>query len=263
MSEPERGTLVDLARRSAHGAGDVLLEHLDGPLSGVESKSTRTDLVSDADRAAERVIVETISGARPDDEIVAEEGGGKQGTSGLRWLVDPLDGTTNFLWRLPHWAVSVAVFDDDGPLAAVVYDPSRGETFSASRAGGAHDGLGPLRVRAEASLSEALVGTGFNYAADERARQAGRLARMIPEVRDVRRHGAAALDLAWVAAGRLDAFFETGLAPWDWAAGALLIREAGGALEVLPARDGSPECVVASSRALMPQLRALVSGAYR
>jgi myo-inositol-1(or 4)-monophosphatase len=263
VSASDRDALVDLARRSAHRAGDLLLDHFHGPSSGVESKSTRTDLVSDADRAAERAIVEAIAAERPDDAIVAEEGGGRAGTSGVRWLVDPLDGTTNFLWRVPQWAVSIAARDEHGPLVAVVYDPPRGETFSASRAGGARNGSGPLRVRSEASLGEALIGTGFNYSADERARQADRLMRMLPQLRDLRRCGSAALDLAWVAAGRLDAFFETGLAPWDWAAGELLIREAGGEVEVLPARDGSPECVIGSSRALMPALRSLVSAAYR
>lgn len=260
-TEPE--ALLELARRAAHGAGAVLVERFHGPLSGVESKSTRTDLVSDADRAAEQVILEMLAAARPDDAIMAEEGGSTRGTSGVRWAVDPLDGTINYLWRLPYWAVSIAAHDDAGALAAVVYDPSRRETFVASRGGGARDDNGTLNVRTESSLDEALIGTGFSYSAEERARQAERLNHVLPRVRDVRRFGAAALDLAWVAAGRLDGFFEAGLAPWDWAAGDLLVREAGGRIEVLPARDDGSECVIGSSAALMPELRTLVAAVHR
>jgi len=258
MTAPSPTDLVEIALRAAHDAGGSLLEHFRGPWSGVEAKSTRTDLVSDADRQAEQIVLETILDSRPDDAIVAEEGGGKEGTSGIRWVVDPLDGTTNFLWGIPQWAVSIAASDDDGPLAAVVFDPPRDETFSATRGGGARDGSESLRVRSEVALDQALIGTGFNYSADERARQGLRLVPILSQVRDVRRNGAAALDLAWVAAGRIDAFFETGLEQWDWAAGALLIREAGGAVEVLPVRDGSPPCVVGCSAALMPKFRRLI-----
>jgi myo-inositol-1(or 4)-monophosphatase len=262
VSDAAAEDLLALAMRAAAEAGGVLLERFGGPSSGVDTKSTRTDLVSDADRAAERAIVQTISTARPDDAILAEESGRRDGASPVRWVVDPLDGTTNYLWGLPQWSVSIAAFDEHGPAAGVVFDPPRDEMFAAARGSGARDARGALRVRSGAQLAEALVGTGFNYSSAERARQADRLAAILPEVRDIRRHGSAALDLAWVAAGRLDAFFETGLERWDYAAGALLVTEAGGEVRVLPPRDGSPECVVAGPPPLMASLISLIEGSY-
>ena len=245
--------LLDLARAAAHAAGALLLERFGDPASGVVAKSSRTDLVSDSDRDAEALVVGMIASARPDDAIVAEEGGGGSGASGVTWLVDPLDGTINYLWGVPQWCVSVAAQDAGGGLVGVVHDPCRGETFTALRGEGAHrDGVA-LSVRRGAPLGEALVATGFSYRADERARQAARLTRVLPAVRDVRRLGAAALDLAWVAAGRIDGYFETGLNPWDRAAGELLVREAGGVVEELPGAG-----VVAAEPGLIGALRALV-----
>ena len=263
MSAPSAQELLDLARHAAHDAGDVLLARFDGPSSGVEAKSSRTDLVSDADREAERAIIERISATRPHDAILAEEGGGGDGAGGIRWVIDPLDGTTNYLWRIPHWAVSVAAEDHDGPLVGVVFDPSRDEMFVATRGGGAFCGDARLQTRAVTGLAQALIGTGFNYSATERTRQGPRLASLLPHVRDIRRYGAAALDLAWVAAGRLDAYFETGLEEWDWKAGALLVQEAGGEIVMLPGRGGSPECTIAASQALMSEFCPLVEKLHR
>jgi len=253
--------LTEVAGRAARAAAAVLMERFADAASGVASKSSRTDLVSDADRAAERAVLAVLAEERPDDAIVAEEGGGAAGSSGLRWVVDPLDGTINYLWGLPFWAVSVAVEDDAGALAAVVLDPLRDELFEAARSRGAHLGERRLAVREGDDPAEALTGTGFSYSADQRALQAARLATTLPRLRDVRRFGAAALDLAWVAAGRLDAFFETGLAPWDWAAGALLVREAGGVVRELTPRDGSPACVVAAGPGLIGPLVSVIDGA--
>jgi myo-inositol-1(or 4)-monophosphatase len=232
--------LLDIAERVARAGGAELLARFRGPAAGVVSKSTPTDLVSAADHAAEHAIVSILRSERPRDAIVAEEGAGVEGDSGLRWLVDPLDGTTNYLWGIPQWCVSVAARDDAGGVVAVVHDPLREETFRARRGGGAWLDGTRLAVRRETPLAEALVGTGFNYSHEERARQADRLTALLPRVRDLRRFGAAALDLAWVAAGRIDAYFESGLAPWDWAAGELLVTEAGGIVRELPGGAGPP-----------------------
>jgi myo-inositol-1(or 4)-monophosphatase len=193
-------------------------------------------MVSDADRAAEEAISGLLRAERPDDGLLGEEGLSAGGSSGRRWVVDPLDGTTNYLYRYRAWCVSVALEDDDGGLAGVVHDPLSNETFRAARGEGAFVGDVPIRVRDSDDLSRALVATGFGYDPAVRAGQAELLRRVLPRVRDVRRAGAAALDLCHVAAGRLDGYYERGVKPWDWAAGALIVSEAGG--RVLPLRGG-------------------------
>ncbi len=253
--------LRELAVRAAHAGGTLLAERFGSTQSGVVSKSTRTDLVSDADRDAEVLILTMIGNARPDDSIQAEEGGSASGTTGVRWIVDPLDGTINFLWGHPHWSVSIAAVDESGDLVGVVYDPGRRETFVSERNQGASLDGQPLRRSTATDLAEALVGTGFAYDPDERARQAAALASVVPVVRDIRRAGSAALDLAWVAAGRLDAFFETGLSPWDWAAGAALVREAGGTAEVITRGPGRPDLFLAARPGLHEPLMTLLISA--
>jgi myo-inositol-1(or 4)-monophosphatase len=220
--------LLATATAAARAAGAVLLEHARSAAKGVGSKSTRTDPVSDADRAADALLTARLRAAFPDDGIVSEESERVAGSSGRTWYVDPLDGTVNYLYRIPHWSVSVACADPDGGLAGVVYDPLRDELFSAIRGGGAFLGQRRLATSDVSDPGLALVATGFSYAASERAAQAGVLARVAGSVRDIRRSGSAALDLAWVAAGRLDAYFEVSRSAWDTAAGALLVREAGG-----------------------------------
>ena len=258
---PAMTDLLHLAARAARAAGDLLLERSGGPASGVASKTSRTDLVSDTDRAAEALIVGMIRAERPDDAIVGEEGADAPGSGEVRWLVDPLDGTINYLWGIPQWSVSLAALDREGPLAGVVHDPSRGETFTAARGGGARLGERTLRVGPGAPLDEALVGTGFSYRAAERARQAALLQEILPAVRDVRRFGSAAIDLAWVACGRLDGYYERGLNPWDWAAGRLIVSEAGGVVQELPATAEEPLGCIAAPPALIGPLRALVDRA--
>ncbi len=226
----------------------------------MRTKSTTTDLVSDADDDAEELIVRRIRATRPEDAVIAEEGSvGGSGASGIRWLVDPLDGTINFLYGIPHWSVSVACADAEGVVAGVVYDPLRDELFHAERSGGAWLGGRRLAVTTLADLALALVATGFSYAAEERSAQAAFYAGIAGSVRDVRRAGSAALDLAWVAAGRLDAYFELLRAPWDSAAGSLLVREAGGLVtEIVEAtRPGGPN-FVASGPGIHAALTALV-----
>jgi myo-inositol-1(or 4)-monophosphatase len=252
--DPER--LLALADRAARAAGAELRARAGRP-EGVGSKSTRTDLVSDADRAAEEAILATIRAARPDDAVLAEEGGAAAGGSGLRWVVDPLDGTVNYLWGIPHYAVSIAVADAHGPLVGLVHDPCRDESFHALRGRGAwHAGV-RLRVNRPTGLDDAIVATGFNYSSDERRRQADPLTRVLPAVRDLRRFGAAALDLAWLAAGRVDAYLERGLQEWDWAAGALLVEEAGGGVTLLAAAGPRPAGVAAAHPSLLAPLCAL------
>jgi fructose-1,6-bisphosphatase/inositol monophosphatase family enzyme len=219
-------------------------------------KSSPTDHVTAADRASERLIVEGIRRARPDDAILGEEGASQAGTSGLRWVIDPLDGTTNLLYGLPAYAVSIAVERAGRPVVGVVVDAARSETFTATLGGGAWmDGarLGCGRVD---DLGLALVGTGFSYEAARRGHQGAVVAGLLPRVRDLRRVGAAALDLCWVACGRLDAFYEGGLQPWDRAAGALVAREAGAEVTDLAGGDPSGELTVAANPALAGSLRA-------
>jgi myo-inositol-1(or 4)-monophosphatase len=253
--------LLELALGAARDAGALLLDRFGGPASGVESKSSSTDMVSDADRAAERLLVERISAARPDDGLVGEEGGHVAGSSGLRWVVDPLDGTTNYLFGYPVWSVSIACEDAAGGVVAVVHDPSRGETFAAARGAGATLNGRPVGVRPPRGLDRALVGTGFAYAPDDREFQARVLTHLLPRVRDIRRGGSAALDLAWVACGRLDGFYEWGIKHWDRAAGMLLVAEAGGRVSVFDPDGGLEPCVVAAAATQHEPLRRLVTDA--
>jgi myo-inositol-1(or 4)-monophosphatase len=249
---------LELAERAARAAGEVLLSYYGRPPEGVSAKSSATDLVSDADREAERVVRELLEAERPDDGLVAEEGSAASGASGRRWVVDPLDGTINFLYGFPAWAVSVALEDADGVALGVVYSPIHRETFRAVRGEGAFLGDRRLRVRPPRRLDQALVATGFSYEPARRAVQADVVRALLPRARDIRRAGAAALDLAWLAAGRVDAFFERGLQHWDWAAGRLLVQEAGGAVAWL---DGDwPGLIAASDGDLLAELRGFVDG---
>jgi myo-inositol-1(or 4)-monophosphatase len=209
-------------------------------------------MVSDADRAAEDAISQLLRAERPDDGLLGEEGLSAGGSSGRRWVVDPLDGTTNYLYRYSAWAVSVALEDSEGALVGVVHDPLNGETFAAERAAGAVLNGAPIQVRDLDDLGRALVATGFGYDPDVRRGQAEVLLRVLPRVRDVRRAGAAALDLCHVAAGRLDGYYERGINHWDHAAGALIVREAGGA--VLPLAGGRFGLAAASSESLARDL---------
>jgi myo-inositol-1(or 4)-monophosphatase len=227
-----------------------------GRASGISQKSSDTDLVSDADREAERTIKELLAAERPDDGLLAEEGSRSASESGRRWVVDPLDGTVNFLYGIPQWAVSVALEDAGGGRVAVVHDPMHGETFTAVRGEGAKLNGQPALVSECDRLDLALVATGFSYEEERRVAQAAVAERVLPRVRDIRRAGAAALDLAWVACGRHDGFWERGIKHWDWAAARLIVAEAGGEVEEL---DGDPAGLVAATPALMAGLKELVA----
>jgi myo-inositol-1(or 4)-monophosphatase len=250
--------LLLLAESIAREAGALLREAFRGPELRVSAKSTPTDLVSEADHAAEHLIRERIAATRPDDGVLGEEGGDVAGTSGIRWVVDPLDGTVNFLFGVPQWAVSIAAEDASGALVGVVYDAERDELFSAARGGEATLDGRPIVGSAKTDLATALVGTGFGYDSEVRRAQAAVVARVLPEVRDVRRFGAAAIDLAWTACGRLDAYYEHGLNPWDLAAGGLICECAGLVVRPLePVGPSAPGVVVGPSTlvdALTPHL---------
>jgi myo-inositol-1(or 4)-monophosphatase len=253
------GELRAIAAEAARAAGTLLRERFEaGAEQALRTKSTPTDLVSQADLTAEAAIRDVLAAHRPDDAVLAEEGGEATGATGLRWVVDPLDGTINFLLGVPLWCVSVAVQDAAGTVAGVVFDPMAEELFAADRDGPATLDSVPLRGSAKAELAAAVVGTGFAYEAEVRRRQGELVARVLPRVANLRRTGSAALDLAWTAAGRLDAFYEHALNPWDSAAGAHICDRAGLVVQDLAAADGLPAGVLAAPTAFAGDLQALL-----
>jgi myo-inositol-1(or 4)-monophosphatase len=219
--------LAALAREVAMEAGALLREGQQRDRTTVETKSTGTDMVTEIDRASEALIARLLREARPGDGMLGEEGTSTESTTGVRWIADPLDGTTNYLYGFPAFGVSIAAESGGRLVAGAVHDPTHGETFVAWLGGGATCNGRRLAVTGPPSLATALVGTGFSYDRERRRLQAALLPRVLPAVRDIRRAGAAALDLCWVALGRLDAYYEWGLAPWDWAAGSVIASEAG------------------------------------
>jgi myo-inositol-1(or 4)-monophosphatase len=260
MSPEQERQLLEVARDAAEAAAAELRRRFGGHAHGVRSKSTPTDLVSDADLAAESAIRSILAERRPGDSILAEEGGESDGGE-IRWVVDPLDGTINYLFGIPAYAVSVACEDAAGTVAGVVLDPSRDERFEATRSGAAtlNDEAFSAPSRAD-GLAVAMVATGFGYDAKVRARQAEVVMRVLPRVRDIRRVGAAALDLCWCACGRFDAYYERGLNPWDVAAGGLIARRAGLEVRDLPATADEPAGTVAAPASLIDELVALIVG---
>ena len=259
--------LLQVAIDAARMAGALLLERVrDGAERKVASKSTPTDLVSEADLASERAIRGLLAEQRPQDGFVGEEGGrSEQGESGLSWVVDPLDGTVNFLFGIPQWCVSVAVRDGEGTVAGAVYDPNRDELFTATRESRAKlmapAGVVELtRPAREEDLATAMVATGLAYDANVRRAQAKVLERLAPCVRDIRRFGSAALDLTWTAAGRYDAYFERSVKQWDIAAGALICRRAGLEVLELPVHENLPWGILVAAPTLAEPLLELVAG---
>lgn len=228
---PDLDDLTAVALEAARAAEAVLRQ---GHASDIDTKISPTDMVSDVDRRAESEATRVLSSRRPDDEIMAEEGTSLAGSSGVRWVVDPLDGTTNYLFGIPQFSVSIAAEIDDKPLVGVVVDPSRNETWVAAAGQGALLNGERCQVPSgRSTLDTALVATGFGYRKERRSWQASVLTKVLPAVRDIRRFGSAALDLCWIGGGRFDAYYEWGLNPWDFAAGALVAAEAGAVVEVL------------------------------
>ena len=245
-----------MAVELAHAAGKILLEGQQRARTLIETKSTRTDMVTEMDKASEALITNAIRQRRPYDGLLGEEGTAAPGTTGVNWLVDPVDGTTNYLYEFPSWAVSIAAELDGQPIVGVVHDPVHGETFTAAAGKGARMNDQPLHVAGAPDLATALVGTGFSYDAVNRRRQAEELAFVLPSVRDIRRAGSAATDMCWVAAGRLDAYYEKGVQPWDVAAGIVICREAGALVDRLD--DGT---IVAAPPHLFEPLKTLLNAA--
>jgi len=250
--------LVNLAARVAREAGDLVAHgRRSGDLDS-RSKSTATDMVTKWDSASEALIVASLRAARPHDGIVGEEGSRVAGDSGLDWYVDPIDGTTNFMYGLGGYAVSIAVADEIGPVAAAVFLPATRELFTAARGRGAFLGAAPIRCSSADLLSTSLVATGFSYDAARREVQGRRAGALLPHVRDVRRLGAAAVDLCHVACGRVDAYFEEHLQSWDLAAGLLIATEAGALASDFAGGTVRPEQTVVSApgihRALLAHL---------
>ena len=249
--------MLNIAVRAARRAGSVINRAaLDGGALEVKSKHAR-DYVTQVDRAAEQAIIEVVRKAYPDHGFLAEESGAAGGRAQYRWIIDPLDGTTNFIHGFPQYCVSVAVQQGDALAHAVVYDPARNELFTASKGSGAYLNDRRIRVSKCARLQDALVGTGFPFKELTRVEPyLKQLKRLMSDASGVRRAGAAALDLAYVACGRLDAFWELGLSPWDIAAGALLIQEAGGLVGDLNGDSGFLENgdVCAATPKLFPAL---------
>jgi myo-inositol-1(or 4)-monophosphatase len=239
------GELLDLARSVALEAAALVRERREAGVEVADTKSSPVDVVTEADRAAEQLIYSRLTEARPGDGFLGEEGASAASDSGVTWVVDPIDGTVNFLYDLPQYAVSIAASRDDEVVAGVVVNVASGEVFGATRGGGAFVDGRPLRVRGVVPLDQRLVATGFNYVREVRTLQAAAVGRMLGSVRDVRRLGSAALDLCALAAGRLDAYVEEGLNAWDLAAGGLVASEAGARVESLEGVGGTT-CVVAA-----------------
>nr|WP_223208061.1 inositol monophosphatase family protein [Actinopolyspora erythraea] len=254
-----RATSVTVAREAAELALTMRSEI--ATTGVVATKSTETDVVTAADRAVEKLIRERLSELRPDEPVLGEEEGGAAAEDGLRWVVDPIDGTVNYLYGYPNYAVSIAVQLDGASLAGAVVEPCSGRVWSAAAGQGAELDGRPLRVSDSGRLDLALLGTGFSYLRQRRIRQASLLRELLGEIRDIRRGGAASLELCAVAAGWLDGYYEHGLSRWDWAAGALIAAEAGARLR-LPGEgttDGlGDEAILCASPGIADELTAVL-----
>ncbi|MFC6085154.1 inositol monophosphatase family protein [Sphaerisporangium aureirubrum] len=253
------GLAADIARE----AGDMLLAKRTGRPEAVQTKSSQTDVVTALDRASEELIRERIRAARPDDAVLGEEGG-ETGAGRVRWIVDPIDGTVNFMYGLPDWAVSVAVEVDGEIVAGVVNVPPRGELYAARKGGGAEllrAGAPPERLACTTgvSLPQALIATGFGYQPGRRAVQGEVVAKVLPRVRDIRRGGSAAVDLCSVAAGRVDGYYERGPMYWDFAAGGLIATEAGARIGGLHGKPGNTGLTLCAAPGLFEELHDLLA----
>jgi myo-inositol-1(or 4)-monophosphatase len=261
--------LLDLALRAARAAAALVRERAEGGVTVAATKSSDVDVVTRADTDSEALIRATILAERPDDAVLGEEGDDIAGTTGVRWIVDPIDGTVNFLYGLPEYAISIAA-EVDGPggpgiVAGVVLNAATGVEHTAHRSADGvvarRDGQ-PVGVRGPAPLAQRLVITGFGYDARMRERQAQGLVRLLPRVRDIRRHGSCALELCHLADGQADGYFEVGVNLWDYAAGALVAEGAGARVEVLPGMAGRPLVVAAPEHGFEELRDAVLEAGY-
>lgn len=256
VASVELDSLYTLARELGAEAAHLIRTGRESAVLDVDTKSDPTDVVTAMDRACERLLRERIAAARPDDGVHGEEHDEHPGTSGVRWIIDPIDGTVNYLYGLNHCCVSIAV-EIDGELVVGVVTKPTGEQFHARRGGGAYVDDRPLRAGHPPRVGLALVATGFGYLTERRCQQGQVVAALLPQVRDIRRLGSAALDLCNVAAGKVDAYYEWGTHIWDWAAGAVICREAG-ALVRLPQDDEG--LVIASAPTIGEELGEILDG---
>lgn len=260
VTDVDSADLLALAKDAALAAASLLTERRPpGELEVTATKSSATDIVTVMDQAAERLLVEHIGSARPDDGFLGEEGADVAGTSGVTWVLDPIDGTVNYLYGIPGYGVSVGARLGAEVVAGVVVNPATGEVWSARRGHGAFLDGQQVRVNPAPDLAMALVATGFGYDPGRRARQAEVLRAVIPRIRDIRRAGAASLDLCAVACGRVDGYFERGLKPWDLAAGGLIAAEAGARVGGLGGRPAGEDLVLAAPPGLFEPLEKILS----
>ena len=272
IPEPLLRELEELAVTAATAAGRFIVDERPRGMGVLDTKSSVNDIVTVMDQDSELLLRRMLLGARPDDAVLGEEDGASAGTSGITWVIDPIDGTVNYLYGIPAYCVSVAaVIGDAGtpgqwqPVAGAIYNPTTGEVFHARRAGGAYVLTGDedtaIRVNAVDILLQSLVATGFGYVPEVRARQGEVLRAMLPDIRDIRRAGSAALDLCAVACGRVDAYYESGLNPWDLAAGWIIALEAGALVTGLNGIPPGQAAVVAAGpgihASLLSRLEAL------
>nr|WP_196789781.1 inositol monophosphatase family protein [Streptomyces caniscabiei] len=250
-----KAELLEIALDAARRAGDFLRDGRPADLGVAATKSSAVDVVTEMDIASEKLITGLLAERRPHDGVLGEEGASVAGTSGVQWVIDPLDGTVNYLYGLPSWAVSIAARVDGETVVGVVHAPVRGETFRAVLGEGAFLNDRPARVGPAPAPELALVGTGFGYRAERRAKQADVLRELIPHVRDIRRGGSAAIDLCDVAVGRMDAYYERGLNEWDYAAGDVIAREAGALTGGRPGEPLSTDLTIAAPPGLFEALQ--------
>ena len=260
MPPVDTSDLLEIAEGAARSAAELVSQRRPaGPLQVTATKSSATDIVTEMDQAAERLLVDHIRAVRPDDGFLGEEGAAEQGRSGVTWVLDPIDGTVNYLYGIPSYGVSIGVRSGPDVVVGVVCNPATGELWSARRGHGATLDGTPIQVNSGTELAMALVATGFGYESSRRARQAEILRAILPLVRDIRRAGAASLDLCALACGRVDAYYERGLKPWDLAAGGLIAAEAGARVGGLGGRQAGEDLVIAAPPGLFGPLEALLA----
>lgn len=250
-----KAELLGVALEAAHRAGAFLRDGRPDDLGVAATKTSAVDVVTEMDIASEKLITDFFAERRPDDGVLGEEGASSEGTSGVQWVIDPIDGTVNYLYGRPDWSVSIAARKDGETLVGVVHAPMRGETYRAVLGEGAFVNDKAAHTRPAPPFEQALVGTGFGYVAERRAQQAEVARQLIPLVRDIRRGGSAAIDLCDVALGRLDAYYERGLNPWDFAAGDLVAREAGALTGGRPGEPPTGELTIAAPPGLFEDLQ--------
>lgn len=263
VDDRELDHLAEFSIELARAAGELALSGRRAARPATDAKSTPTDLVTEFDRAAEDLIVGLIEQSRPDDAIAGEEGADRTGTSGIVWAIDPIDGTTNYVYGLPHWCTSVAAVLDGQTVVATVHAPVLAETYHAVIGRGATLNGEEIACSRPETLATSLIATGFAYRSDRRRHQAAVMAGLIDQVRDVRRLGSAALDLCHVAAGRIDLYYETHLNEWDIAAGRLIATEAGALVTDFSGGPPQPGQILASAASIHPAMIDLLGAAER